>query len=415
MLIHEPHDHDIVSGRGQGSRNHPGNIYLLEKVREYKDRYDSAKRDKKKVIAQEVANLIKERNPPGRFLSKQDIDDDTVMWLVQPYDDEKVVSKVQQIFRDIKKQIKQNRHNHKCSNSAGGKSTSILSHIPAMESLPSKAQNVNTTGQEMYTPIDTRSEQTILNCESYFKKFHNWQRGCSIYDHDHTHQASFDGTGSSTGAPMMSHDQVPQLNSFAYRMTESALRNSTSSTSSATTTETTTGTSYNERAYTNNDNAESFFSDETSSCTGGQFSSKRKRDDKRSSFRMNPSLRRSSLTLEDIEYMNDKNGYASEHMSSLTMFDINQDLRLIGLALIDFDERMVSTRSSSPNSDQESVHSLECDFDEIVELKQHLLQSSDNDLVQSKSCPPLFQNRSTSIAYKEELPASLRYHDIYEC
>jgi len=399
MLIPKPHEHDVVSGRGQGARNHPGNIYLLEKGREYKTLYDEAKRDQKRVIAQEVANLIKQRDPPGRFLLKQDMTNDTVMWFVQPYDDKKVVSKVQQIFRDLSKENKHNKES--TSTSSSGKAPSpetpgykqtkkkvFQSEIPEMEPLP--LQNVYAIGN--YPPVDHRnsSDQTILSTN--FKTSPHQQTD----DISYVNEVSVDG------------NQTVQSNSSMFGMADSCLMYNTSLAT----------TSDNQRAndqkslistfivdpknnfsvhdYSNDVNASSIISNEPSSHT----CSKRKREERRSSFRKNASLRRSSLTLEDIQFLNEKMDDNANHMSSLTMFDhINQ----IDMSVNGFDDKRSSFHSKS---DQESVHSL--DLDEVVE-EQFLHQPSDDDELDSKSCPPLFQNRSTSIAYKEELPAHLRY------
>jgi len=415
MLIPKQGEHDVVSGRGQGARNHPGNIFLLEKAREYKTLYNEAKRDQKKVIAQEVANLIKKRDPPGRFLLKQDMDNDTVMWLVQSYDDEKVVSKVQQIFRDLNKHDKHNQKH--ISNSGKASSPETPGHkpatknvfqpkIPEMEPLP--FQNMlNAIGN--YPPVDhsrCSSDETILSTN--LKTSHHQQPD----DISCINEVSVDG------------NRTVQSNSSTFGMADSSLMYSTSL----------TATSHNERAngqksliptfivdpkktssvteYIDDANTTSIISSESSSHTR-QFSSKRKREERRSSFRKN-TLRRSSLrkslTLEDIQFLNGKTDHNAEHMSSLTMIDhINNDI-----SLNDFDDKMSSFPS---DSDQESMHSLSDgrEFD-LKEVTEQLIsnQTSDNDILESRSCPPLFQNRSTSIAYKEELPAHLRY-DYYEC
>jgi len=158
MLIQEPHDHDIVSGRGQFSRNHPGNRYLLEKVRENKDLYDRTKKDQKKVIAQDIANHISKRNPPGRFLFKQDMKGDTSMWKVLPYDHKKVIFKVTQIFRDLR--TKQERNNQAPNRVSLNSETNFQNSV--QHSKPEDHPGVATVQQEQKEEGDYQTEESQL-------------------------------------------------------------------------------------------------------------------------------------------------------------------------------------------------------------------------------------------------------------
>jgi len=97
--IVKPHDHDILPGRGQGPRNHPGNIYLREKALEYTSQYKATSiRSEKGEIASLIVNLIESRDPPGRFLMKET--KDSKILLIQN-DRKENLERVKQIIRDI--------------------------------------------------------------------------------------------------------------------------------------------------------------------------------------------------------------------------------------------------------------------------------------------------------------------------
>ena len=71
-----PHEHDVKCGRAM---NHPGNILYRKLVRERKVLY-CCERDprKRRNLANEVYNGIKEQDPPGRFLK---YDEERGLWL----------------------------------------------------------------------------------------------------------------------------------------------------------------------------------------------------------------------------------------------------------------------------------------------------------------------------------------------
>jgi hypothetical protein len=67
--ITEPHNHDVLFGRGGGTNNHPGNKRYRQLVEERKSRYLAAPRNEKPLIALEIVQFLREQqSPPGRFL-----------------------------------------------------------------------------------------------------------------------------------------------------------------------------------------------------------------------------------------------------------------------------------------------------------------------------------------------------------
>jgi hypothetical protein len=69
--IREPHDNDVLSGRGGSINNHPGNKKFRDWVHERKNDYNlAANKAEKASVAREVIDLVKAQDPPGRFLTR---------------------------------------------------------------------------------------------------------------------------------------------------------------------------------------------------------------------------------------------------------------------------------------------------------------------------------------------------------
>jgi hypothetical protein len=68
--IELPHDHDVVSGRGNYSTYHPGNHRFRKIICKIKEEYMKSSYSEKKRYAQDVVDKIKSLNPPGRFLKR---------------------------------------------------------------------------------------------------------------------------------------------------------------------------------------------------------------------------------------------------------------------------------------------------------------------------------------------------------
>jgi len=97
--IRTPHPHDVLSGRGGGINGHAGNVQFREWVGVRKNDYNLApsKVDKARV-AQEVIQLVREQDPPGRFLQK-DTSAGIGNWWVE-LDEDRVVAKTSQALRE---------------------------------------------------------------------------------------------------------------------------------------------------------------------------------------------------------------------------------------------------------------------------------------------------------------------------
>lgn len=93
--ITNPHEHDVLSGRGNFVNYHAGNEHFRALVRKHKLEYVKCPKPQKGKFSRIIVDEIKSRNPPGRFL-KQDAQ--TKLW----YDigDKKALDKTRQALRE---------------------------------------------------------------------------------------------------------------------------------------------------------------------------------------------------------------------------------------------------------------------------------------------------------------------------
>lgn len=97
--IRTPHPHDVLSGRGGGINGHGGNVQFREWVRVRKNDYNLAPSKVEKArVAQEVIQLVRQQDPPGRFLQK-DTSAGIGNWWVE-LDEDRVVAKTSQALRE---------------------------------------------------------------------------------------------------------------------------------------------------------------------------------------------------------------------------------------------------------------------------------------------------------------------------
>jgi len=98
--IKNPHDNDVVGGRGKGFINHPGNIDYRRLVVFECDRYIAGSNEEKKRIVSQIINKVKSKNPPGRFLNR---DKKTDPWTCMDVD--KILRKVSHSLREDRPQL----------------------------------------------------------------------------------------------------------------------------------------------------------------------------------------------------------------------------------------------------------------------------------------------------------------------
>lgn len=93
--IISPHEHDVLSGRGNFVNYHTGNEHFRALVRKHKLEYVRCPKPQKGKFSRMIVDEIKSMDPPGRFL-KQDAK--TKLW----YDigDKKALDKTRQALRE---------------------------------------------------------------------------------------------------------------------------------------------------------------------------------------------------------------------------------------------------------------------------------------------------------------------------
>lgn len=93
--ITSPHEHDVLMGRGGKNNQHSGNETLREFARERCEDYRIACKKVKSDISRELVRLMRQLDPPARFLKK---DMDTSTWI--DVGDEIAREKASQVLRD---------------------------------------------------------------------------------------------------------------------------------------------------------------------------------------------------------------------------------------------------------------------------------------------------------------------------
>ena len=93
--IKEPHDNDVMYGRGGGTNHHPGNKQYRKMVEDRKLEYVNCKRLDKPLVALEIIREWRGQLPPGRFLK---LDEKTGLW--NDVGDKKAREKTSQALRE---------------------------------------------------------------------------------------------------------------------------------------------------------------------------------------------------------------------------------------------------------------------------------------------------------------------------
>jgi hypothetical protein len=93
--IKDPHDNDVMYGRGGGTNHHPGNKLYRKMVEDRKLEYVNSKRLDKPLVALEIIRLWRAQLPPGRFLK---LDEKTGLW--SDVGDKKAREKTSQALRE---------------------------------------------------------------------------------------------------------------------------------------------------------------------------------------------------------------------------------------------------------------------------------------------------------------------------
>jgi len=93
--IENPHENDVLSGRGKHVHSHPGNKRFRSYVEDQKELYNQAPKVKKSVFAKLIVTAIRNLVPPGRFLKQ---DPSTELW--SDIGDRKALDKTRQALRE---------------------------------------------------------------------------------------------------------------------------------------------------------------------------------------------------------------------------------------------------------------------------------------------------------------------------
>ena len=105
--IHTPHPHDVLMGKGNGTKHHPGNIRYRALVKKYSKDCAMAKKFEKPTYARSVVLETRTLTPPGRFLRKGELEKkENPAWYYDIGND-KAILKASQALRDIARVLRQ--------------------------------------------------------------------------------------------------------------------------------------------------------------------------------------------------------------------------------------------------------------------------------------------------------------------
>lgn len=160
-----PHQHDILSGRGNGANQHPGNIFFRNLIARYKHHYIHTGPSEKKLITKKIVEDVQLRTPPGRFLKQNN---DTELW--DCLDMDKVLKKTGQALREkapeLKKKAKEDYkvrattseqsyfQNSKASGGSGGTMDRKMVHSAAAAAAAAAANMVASPADLMSMRFD---------------------------------------------------------------------------------------------------------------------------------------------------------------------------------------------------------------------------------------------------------------------
>jgi len=106
LRIRKPHPHDVLSGRGGGINSHSGNKAFRTWVRERKEDYNLAiTKLEKAQVAHHVMELVRNQDPPGRFLQRDPNSSPGCSWW-QEVDSNRALAKTSQALREGAPQIR---------------------------------------------------------------------------------------------------------------------------------------------------------------------------------------------------------------------------------------------------------------------------------------------------------------------
>ena len=93
--IDAPHEHDVLSGRGNFVNFHVGNEHFRSLVKKHKIAYVACPKPEKGRFSKVIVDEIRSMDPPGRFLKQ---DPATKLW--QDIGDKKSLDKTRQALRE---------------------------------------------------------------------------------------------------------------------------------------------------------------------------------------------------------------------------------------------------------------------------------------------------------------------------
>lgn len=166
--IEKPHEHDVVSGRGNYSTFHAGNLRFRSIISKIKVDYMGSSYIRKKDYARLVVKQIKSLDPPGRFLKRDETSATTRSWY--ELDEKQALAKTRQALRE------------RASNTSSVENSSTTEKKKVAKSILRRGGYLEDRLEDT-EDVDTTSEQEVVQ-----KKIKDEQE--SSQQHDFAHQSN---------------------------------------------------------------------------------------------------------------------------------------------------------------------------------------------------------------------------------
>mmetsp|Transcript_4982 Transcript_4982/g.7195 ORF Transcript_4982/g.7195 Transcript_4982/m.7195 type:complete len:668 (+) Transcript_4982:227-2230(+) len=165
--VMEPHEHDVLCGRGGLTNHHPGNAWYRRLVRSNRPLYRESPKHTKLLVAKAIVHHVQNQTPPGRFLERRRGAAYSGMWYCVSY--KRAVDKTSQALRERDREnegVADERILQKMAKPATAASASVMNNngnrtVPSTEFLNhTYVNNENSNAAAMCAPRPAKVQRT---------------------------------------------------------------------------------------------------------------------------------------------------------------------------------------------------------------------------------------------------------------
>ncbi len=171
-----PNENDVLLGRGGRVFKHAGNKKLRDLATLYFERYNTARKADKTLVAKDVVEQVQNLHPPGRFLKKKVDGLSYCSWVGVPY--EVAVEKVSQVIRDIRRIDCTTSSSHTAFNQSVGSKRKHSNDSPSATDyypfLPSKKMvKTSISCYQDLSPLSLTNTMSLPSASAFHPTSHN--------------------------------------------------------------------------------------------------------------------------------------------------------------------------------------------------------------------------------------------------